>query len=327
MLIVLYGPDTWRSRQKLAQLKTKYLAEVSHAAYNLISLNARSASAEALSQALSTPPLLARRRMVILEYFLALQHKKIIELLRKEATKGKEGDIIILWEEALPATRDPFITTLTATEYAQEFNLLTRAALGTWIDTACEKLGCTITAPAKEMLSEHIGPDLWRMAGEIEKLCAYTHARTITPDAVTLLVAPSEASEQMFPLLDAVATRDKVKAFTCLHEHLEAGAGEIATCALLLGLFRNMIQLKAYQEEHPQASCADIAKHLHLHPYVVQKSLPRVRLFHHAELIHIFTKLMRADCALKSIRVEKPRVFLDLILVELTSSRLAKQPS
>ncbi len=320
MLILLYGPDTWRSREKLAALKAKYLAEVPHAAYNLVCVNARTASADALSQALSTPPLLARRRMVVIEYFLAIHHKKILELLYALATKGKDGNIVILWEEALPDTHDAVFEALTKTAYAQEFNVFTPCALGAWIEHTCTQQNLTISPQAQKMLTERVGSDLWRMTGELEKLCAYSHAQnvtTITPAAVSLLVAPTLPEEQMFPLLNALAIRNSALALSLLNEHLEAGAGEIATASLMMGLFRNLIQLKAYQEEHPQANHADIAKHLRLHPYVVQKSLPRLRSFSHKELAHIFKQLVRADLSLKSIRVVKPRVFLDLILARL----------
>ena len=176
MLIVLYGPDTWRSREKLSRLKAKYLAEVPHAAYNLVSLNAKTARPEEISQALATPALLARRRMVVIEYVAAIQHKKILGMLRTLVGKSKEGDIVILWDEALPEKTDPILKALTTTEYAQEFKLLTPQALDAWISAWCAERGLTISAPANTLLQELVGPDLWRMAGELEKLTAWVQA-------------------------------------------------------------------------------------------------------------------------------------------------------
>jgi DNA polymerase III delta subunit len=103
MIIFLYGEDTFRSRQKLIELKEKFLREVDRTGNSLITLDGDSINMEKLNESIATPSLFARKRMVIIERILGHKSKilldQILEYLKNNfsSEKGKnENDANII---------------------------------------------------------------------------------------------------------------------------------------------------------------------------------------------------------------------------------------
>ena len=75
MIIFLYGDDSFRSRQKLNELKDKYIREVDSKASSLIYIDGETASLEQVNEAVAAPSLFVRKRMVIIENILKNKQK------------------------------------------------------------------------------------------------------------------------------------------------------------------------------------------------------------------------------------------------------------
>ena len=62
MIIFLYGPDTFRSKEKLKMFKEKFIREVDKSGLNLIDLDAEKMTITDLNKAVATQSFLAKKR-------------------------------------------------------------------------------------------------------------------------------------------------------------------------------------------------------------------------------------------------------------------------
>jgi DNA polymerase-3 subunit delta len=323
MIIFLYGADTFRSLEKLKSLKEKYLREVPNAHHNLILISGASATLQEIHDTLSAPPLLAKKRMIVLSDLLGKGNKKMANLALSFLERKNPEDIIIFHEGEIEDKTSPLFKKLKQEQYSQEFSLLKEKELKKWVINEAQKHEITISDAALFILQEIVGPDLWKMHQEIEKLSAYALAskeRAISPSMVSLLVQGDTFEKNIFPFLDAVAAKDFVQISKLLEEQLAMGKSEISLIALLIGLLRNLIQIKNVYTQTPRPAISEIATLLKLHPFVVRKSLQSLKGFSAIELKEIYQALLQADSNLKSTRVLKPRVFIDLVLATMKHS-------
>ena len=73
MIIFLYGEDTYSSRQKLNEIKDKFLREVDPSGHSLATIEGENASVEKINEMVSASSLFARKRMVVIERLLSRQ--------------------------------------------------------------------------------------------------------------------------------------------------------------------------------------------------------------------------------------------------------------
>ena len=79
MIIFLSGPATFLSRQKLQELKAKFVRDIPFAAYNLVTLLGDEATPELVAKTLKSSAFLGSKRMVILENIISKGSKKTMQ--------------------------------------------------------------------------------------------------------------------------------------------------------------------------------------------------------------------------------------------------------
>src|SRR3989338_2383790 len=104
MVIFLHGADTFRSRQKLKQIKERFRREVDKSGYNTATLDGRTLKVEHLERDLISAPFLAPKRLVVVEEMFngklaATLEKPVLELLQRPAAQNA---IAVFWEGELP---------------------------------------------------------------------------------------------------------------------------------------------------------------------------------------------------------------------------------
>ncbi|WP_396221816.1 DNA polymerase III subunit delta [Gemmatimonas sp.] len=181
--------------------------------------------AEAVSSLLSTPPMLAEKRAVVLRDVTAL--KKAARQQLDLYLKRPASDTLLLLVSPAGTKVDAAIAT--ASE-ALEFAPLTPDRVRRWIaHQATTVLGVTIADDAAQLLQQAVGNDLHQLASELDKCASYAmgvhHAvgdsaasvsearATIDVDAVSAVVG-IRRGETVTDLLDAVARQDAAAAVT-----------------------------------------------------------------------------------------------------------------
>jgi len=327
MIIFLYGPDTYRSRQKLNFYKEGFIKKYDQSGFNIIKLEGENLTLEELNKAFTTPPLFAQKRMVIIENLINKNKNKDVsrETLRLLDSQKENENVIIFWEgflEKKDISTDPLFKRLSRENYAEEFNLLKDKELNSWIKNEIKKNGGKIEVEAIKTLVGLVGNDLWQMNQEIKKLIAYSSTglttgrknRLITNHDVVSLVK-GKFDDDIFKLTDALAHKNKKQFLKLLDDQFANGANEIYLLTMLTRLFRILLEVKELSLKGRPSSFA-IAEELGLHPFVVKKALPQVKNYSLEELKEIYRKLLEIDLKIKTGQV-RPRLLFELLAVEI----------
>ena len=203
-----HGEDDFLKDAKVRELIATAV-DASTRDFNLDVRRAGELDAESLDALLSTPPMLAERRTVIV---------RDVDKLKKEARKTLDrylakpaSDTILVLVSPSGVKQDKGIAQK-STEV--EFAPLTGNRVPKWVSYHAETLGRTITPEATNLLIEAVGEDLPQLAVELEKLASLTDSE-INDKAVTDVVGVRRG-ESVGDFMDAVAARDTTQALALL---------------------------------------------------------------------------------------------------------------
>jgi DNA polymerase III subunit delta len=197
----LFGEDDFLKEQATRDL-VEAAAERSTRDFNLEIRRAGDLDAASLDALLSTPPMLAERRVVVLREVDKLK-KGARTLLDQYLARPAHDTVLVLVAPSGVKPDKALSAHATVVEYAP----LTGDRLPRWVSYhAQHALGRAITPDAVTLLVEAVGGDLAQLAVELEKLASYT-SETIDEQAVADVVGVRRG-ESLGDLLDAVAAKD-----------------------------------------------------------------------------------------------------------------------
>jgi len=317
MIFFLYGPDTYRSRQKLKELKDKFFKEVDSSSLNLSFLDGAKMKIEEFNSAIATPPFLSRKRMIVVSDLLSRKadadfNKLMLELLEKE---NLLKDVILIFIESVePDKRTVLFKRLSAEKYAQEFGFLTDLEMKNWLRLEVKNRGGKISPPAIDKFVFLVGSDLWTASSEIDKLVSYKAGGVIEPGDVEEMVK-GKFDENIFNFVDAIANKNKKLAHKLLTDQLASGANELYLLTMLIRQFRILLLVKDLTGGEGGKK-QSVAREMGIHPFVAQKALAQIRNFSDKKLREIYQKLLETDLKIKTSWADS-RVLFDLLLVEI----------
>lgn len=338
MIFFLYGQDTYRSRQKLKELKEKFVRERDPSGANLVVLDGAMMKPEDLRNAVSVMSMFAEKRMVVVERLLESGRKPVQEVVAAYIASDNfpEDHIVVFWEDDVSKCQSvkvskkrskkkseqgdsstaamagqvgsgtivSLLDVLKKQKYVQGFEPLAPAEVERWIAEEVKKRGGTITAGATRLLASAVGNDLWRMANEIGKLLAGD--ASITEDAVREGVL-SKTDSAIFAFTDALGARRRDEALRLLVRERASGMEPLHLLAMMIRQFRILLRLSQNDTEG-------------INPYVVSKTQSQVRNFSFDELKNIYRRLLEIDVALKTSQ-QDPDALLTLFVHETVSPR------
>ena len=197
----LFGEDDFLKEQATRDL-VDAAVEASTRDFNLESRRAGELDAEALDALLSTPPMLAERRVVVLRDVDKLKKGARTLLDRYLARPARDLVLVLVTPSGVKPDK-----AFSAHATAVEFVPLNGDRLPRWVNHhATHTLGRKITPEAITLLVEAVGGDLAQLALELEKLASYA-TDTIDEHAVADIVGVRRG-ESLGDLLDAVAAKD-----------------------------------------------------------------------------------------------------------------------
>lgn len=336
MILFFYGEDTFRMRQKLSELKAKFIS-ASLGDTNLVVLEGAEVSYDEIIRQILAIPFLAKTRLVVIENLLKNGKKEVLEKIPETLKKVPSSTVLVLVEEGLPDRRTSLFKKLSqerahstgstssqqaSSVRAEEFKLLEPESLRRWIKKEVEVRGGTIDSPAIVQLANYLGNDLWRQSNEIDKLLAYE--KKISKESIELLVNP-QVEADIFGMIEAVARRDLKNAMRELYRLLQTGEHELYLLTMIGYEYRNLLIIKDLEERMKSGNAWALAKRAGLHPFVVQKAwaiLPNYKL---EDLKVIYGKILDFDVRIKTGKIE-PRVGLELLIYQLTTQKSEIRP-
>ena len=333
MLIFLYGEDSFRSCQKLKELKNRFIRDIDPKKNNINAINGETADWENISQTISAGSLLVKRRLVIIKEIFSNKTPSIFEQIlnyfkdrseikddniiifqdsrvKVKKTKIKEGFLIIDStgrEKALPKQPLALFKFLHKQPYAQQFNYLSNTEAAIWAKQEVVKRGGAISLSAAQLLVSLVGRDLWQVSNEIDKLINYQSAIqpkliksgqiAINEEDIKNLVN-NNFDENIFALTDAISNKNKALSISLLEEQIKAGLTGNYLLTMFIRQFRILLQIK--QATELNYSSRKIAIELKIHPFVAQKGISQARYFSLSVLKNIVNELAKIDYEMKS---------------------------
>lgn len=311
MIIFIYGSDTYRSRQKLNELKDKFVTEIDINSQSLVLVNGATTTLKEISEKISTGSLFVKKRMIVIEDIFNNKSEKLFADLvlylkkRDESAKSDEDNIIIFRDgdlnskdRKLKKDSQKLFTYLLSQKYVQEFKTLTGTQLSDFIKETAKKLERQIEPAAIQILITRTNSDLWRISSELHKLAmAISKGETISDKEVKNQVV-STYDENIFSLTDAISTLNKKLALTILEEQYLAGLSEDYILSMLIRQFKIMLQVKSAVATG--LSPLQISNELKLHSYVVKKTLSQISSFTLESLKEKLNNLISLDFANKT---------------------------
>jgi len=329
MIIFLHGPDTFRSRQKLQELKAKFIREIDKSGLNVAPLDGSRLEAQEFEKAISTSPFLAKKRLVIISDLIAKNQgqkiqKEILELLNKN---NLENTIIIFWEGDLGGDSKKSRRSKTSTrrshllanrlkgeKYAQEFPLLTPAQTQAWASQAFKQRGGKISPNALTLLVDFVGNDLWQLNSEIDKLLAFKNNQLVeAPDIETMV--KTKLDDDIFQLTDALGQKNSARALALISDQLQSGTSPTELLSKMVWQFKNLLILKTFVAKNGSGYNAErLTYQLKLHPFVIKKTLSQVDRHELTDLKTTYQRLLQIDYQLKTSQTD-PQTLFDLLVI------------
>lgn len=318
MLIFLYGPDTFRSSQKLKEIVECYHAK-HKSGLNFRQFEWTTECLKELNDALSSISMFSEKKLIIIKNACGSSRstqQELLELLGSKEVDKDDDLILVFWEEG-GSRKDSelFSWLIKKAKQKENFESLSGVRLTNWVKKEIQKLDGQISNEALMKLVAYVGSDLWQMHNEISKLISFKVDKLITGQDVDWLVK-SKYDPNIFATIDALAARNKNLAYKLIHQHLEQGENEIYILTMFVYQFRNLLQIKSLIDGG--MSSDTLAKKTGLHPFVIKKSWSMVRNFSQETLRKIYERLLKLDIAIKRGKIE-PQVALDLVVGEIAS--------
>ncbi|HET7552613.1 MAG TPA: DNA polymerase III subunit delta [Gemmatimonadaceae bacterium] len=205
----IYGEDDFLKERAVKDLVGAAVEEGTRD-FNLDVRQGGELDAETLGTLLSTPPMMAERRVVVVRDAAALKKEAkgwLDGYLERTSERGGSADVVLVLVYASGEKGKPDKNVLART-LAVDFAPLSWDRLPKWIaHHASTELGVSVTDAAAELLQQAVGNDLSALAAELDKLASYTRGEEIDESAVTAVVGVRRG-ETLADFLDLVARRD-----------------------------------------------------------------------------------------------------------------------
>lgn len=310
MVIFLYGSDAYRSRQKLNEIISHY-KKIHKSGVNLEYLDLEHLNFEDLNNKTQQVSMFGEKKLIVLTNVFTNQDFKE-KFFKNSKPLLESEDIIVVYEENIPR-KDKFFEFLKTKTKSQESKQLGGENLRNWLRQEISNYQAKVSPEAETLLIDMVGSDLWQLSNEIKKLANFKDGKIIEKEDIELLVKPAIETD-IFDTIDAIALKDKKRAISLLHKHLEKGESPLYLLSMINFQFRNLLIVKDLIEKNkPYYSISKISK---LHPFVVKKTYQQAKNFSFQGLKKIYQRIFEVDLSIKTGKVE-PETALDLLIAEV----------
>lgn len=340
MLYLFYGDDQFSLSEEIAQLKTKNIpAETID--FNYVKLDAERGnfSLEAVLQNADAFPFLSDKRMVVVVGLSGKLGKSADAMPARGRGKAAKSEtkalsprerlldflthvpdsvILVLMENKIGKNEVLFKTVSTHGQ-VKEFQPPTGLHLEKWVTDRARKLKIKLENNVAEHLARYIGPDLYRLDNELQKLAAYAGENEVVTVAMVEQMTAEAHTTSIFDLTDALGRRNFNRAVQLLNQlRDETNLNRQGfTRQLFATMNKQIYDLCRIRELVGQRkSQGEIASTLGIHPFVVQKNMEMVRNFESNRLDYLYHRLTELDYADKTGRGDLT-IQLDLLVAEI----------
>ncbi|MWC27538.1 DNA polymerase III subunit delta [Paenibacillus sp. MMS18-CY102] len=329
---VAYGSDRYRIEQ-FANLLADKLFQPDERELGIVKFDTSEIAIEEAAAEAETMPFFVARKLIII---------RDASVLAAAGANAKEGKIEHRVERMLDYIEQPSETTVILfLVYAEKlderrklvkklkdqnaliaFNELDGPELRRWVIRRATEQKRVMTEEAADLLIARTGNRLQQLSQETDKLCLHAGVDgTIDAQSVELLTA-STVEEDVFALIDAIASMQTSKALKLYRDLLQRREEPIKIAALLAVQLRLMLQVKELSGQ--QYSPQQMASQLGVHPFRVKLASEKAAKFSIAGLSKQLGELAELDYRMKTGQIDKT-LGLELFLLSFGNVQQQRQ--
>lgn len=309
MLLLLHGPNSYLSKERLTEIISSHKSRFGDE--GAINYDGSVSTVDAIFQEMESISMFAINKLIIVKHFSEnKQQKGLVDIISNKHFSISQNVSMVFWENKGVDKRTTFFKIFKTKGRIEEFANLTGAKLVSWIQSEFRKRKCEINSDAMKTLIDYVGDEMWRMAGEIEKLSIFCENRPVFTEDIQAIV-PQSAAVKIWGLTDAIGAGDRIKALEIFERLLGQGEDPVRMISLIIWQYRQLIQILYVVNMGKPAS--QISKDLKINPYVVKKALGYAGSLNFDRLKIIYDKLVDIDYGVKTSTLD-PRFAITLLL-------------
>jgi DNA polymerase-3 subunit delta len=318
-VLLIYGKERYLVDRALQTVRERVLDPRTRD-FNYELFQGKEATGDRVVNAARTLPMMARRRLVLVRDLDAMKADEQAKLIPYLEAPAPETCLVLEAEKLDQRTRFGQAAKKRARSVKLE-PLYERQLIG-FVRAEARRRGVRFDTGAAELLCDDIGADLGALADTIERLALFAAQK---PDGGAVSAADVEAQvpggrqRTVFELADAVGRGDRGRALAILSAMMDGRESGVRIVAMLSRHVRQLWTADALlREKTPRA---ELAPALGVPPFFVDGIVDQARRIGQGgerAFRALHDALYRADRALKSSRLEEPRL-LEGLIMEMTS--------
>lgn len=318
LLQLIYGSNVMRIDEKATSLAKNYVGEVDD--FNMISLNYKETSIEAIIEEAQTLPFLSEKKVLIINDVFSFTGAKTksdvthdIDLFIDYITHKNDDTLVIFKVFNQQLDKRKKITKLIQKNgEVTEISEMTEAELQQYIEQRLSKENISIDKEAIQLFLQRTGMDYTAVTNELEKLVLYVENH-VTSNDVNEIVSIS-LEQNIFKLTDFILINKKTEAVKLVRELVLQKEEPMKLLHLIVNQFRMLYQVKLLLKEGFQQDY--IARQLKVHPYPVKLAARKVGRYSQDALEDKMVKCRNMDCKFKSSYLDRETLF-ELFVLEI----------
>ena len=298
-IFLFCGENTFGLQQEITRWHEEF--EKKHGDLNIEVIQDEE-SADRITSSLEASPFLADKRLIIVKNFMENAPAKEQERLRDRLEKVAESTVAVFYEESPPDKRTTLYKKFKESCQLKEFAVPTPLELDQFLRTQAVKRNLRIQPREIKFLLDHVGPDLWTLDNEIQKLSSYCKNRAATEDDIRLL-CQENISTSVFKMTDALSEKNAKRAIQLLHILAENGEETLMIFSMIVRHFRMLLLLSDLKKNGTaEKDLFTMMKQYDakIHPYAVQVAAKQARNFAYEDLKKAYDTLADLDVKFKS---------------------------
>lgn len=314
---IVAAPDSLLAERLVAAVRDQ-VAPPEVRAFNYEVIEGGRLSADAILAAVTTLPMMAKRRMVLVRDLSGLSAKELEKLIPYVEDPAPETVLVALCPKL--DGRIKFFQRAKKAGWVHQLSAPKK--LEGWLGAEVDRQGVKISRAAQRRLIDVVGSDLARLSLSLEQLALYAGDRAIESDDVDDLIA-STRERSVFELTDAIGDRDVQRALRAVSSLCDQRQSAIGVVMMLARHVRQLAQVvDATERGVPRRG---LAREIGVPPFVADKLASQARRYDKRNLARGLELLARADRELKgmgsSLKV-LGRPLAERVMLEKLASRL-----
>lgn len=252
-------------------------------------------SVDDVLMAVNIPPMMSDYKLVVwtgdIKKPLSDQQKKMDKAIADYVKLPAPNSVLVLVDEG------EYFKSVAKYGEVVDCKHLETSLLSKYVNEYIEKKGLTMEPFLIKELVERCSNDMAHIAGEIDKLIAYSDGTDIDLDILNSVVTNS-VEQAIYALTDAIVKNNVDEAYTLLDKLLARGEQPLQLLGLITGQFKRMFFTKISKE-----SDDEIAKKLGTSSYPIKLARGFARKYKPMELNNIVERLHNIEYDAKSGRI------------------------